>query len=289
MSLSLNKFKQYRRLLAYLKPYTRQVILAYGCTLISMLLNLVIPQVLKDAIDKGLAARQARALFISGGIILALAIVRGIFSFGLRYYGEWMSLRIAYDLRNDFYDKLQHLPFTFYDRSQTGDLMSRATSDITEAERFAGIGLMELMATILLLLGILVAMLRESVSLSLLTLLPMPVLIYATLRFGHRVQPMFIAIQEQMSILSTVMQESLTGIRVVKAFAREPYELQKFNRENDEWFGRRYRVIRVWANNWPLFTFLVAFSIFLLLWFGGPQAIRGEITVGSLFAMITYL
>jgi len=100
---------------------------------------------------------------------------------------------------------------------------------------------------------------------------------------------MFKLIQEQMGVLSTTMQESLTGIRVVKAFAREPHELTKFDRDNDEWFNRRYRLIQTWANNWPFFTFLVALSIFLLLWFGGPMAIEGVITVGTLFAMISYV
>jgi ATP-binding cassette, subfamily B, multidrug efflux pump len=100
---------------------------------------------------------------------------------------------------------------------------------------------------------------------------------------------MFQYIQEQMGTLSTAMQESLTGINVVKAFAREPYELEKFDKENDEWFNRRFKLIQVWANNWPFFTFILAISIFLLLWFGAPQALRGEITVGSLFALISYV
>jgi ATP-binding cassette subfamily B protein len=100
---------------------------------------------------------------------------------------------------------------------------------------------------------------------------------------------MFKLIQEQMGVLSTVMQESLTGIRVVKAFAREPHELNKFDRENDEWFVRREMVIKKWANSWPFMTFLIMMSIFLLLWFGGPQALSGEITVGSLFALISYV
>ena len=103
------------------------------------------------------------------------------------------------------------------------------------------------------------------------------------------VEPMFKAIQEQMGVLSTVMQESLTGIRVVKAFAREPHELAKFDTQNDEWFDRRYGLIRKWANNWPFMTFLISLSIFFLLWFGGPQALDGSITVGSLFALISYV
>jgi ATP-binding cassette subfamily B protein len=132
-------------------------------------------------------------------------------------------------------------------------------------------------------------MLIESLPLAMLGLIPVPVLVFTTLRFGNTVRPMFKRIQEQMGVLSDIMQESMTGIRVVKAFAREPYELAKFDGGNDEWFDRRYTVIKTWANNWPFFTFLVAGSIFLLLWFGGPRALAGEITVGSLFALISYV
>ena len=148
---------------------------------------------------------------------------------------------------------------------------------------------MDLIATGLLLLGVIVAMLIESLPLALLGLLPAPLLVFSTVRFGATVRPMFKRIQEQMGVLSDIMQESMTGIRVVKAFAREPYELEKFDEGNNEWFDRRYTVIRTWANNWPFFTFLVAGSIFLLLWFGGPRALNGEITVGSLFALISYV
>ncbi len=184
---------------------------------------------------------------------------------GQLFYGEWLTHRVAYDLRNHFYNSVQHLPFAFHDRTHTGDLMSRATSDIQETERFVGIGLMDLLAIVLLLIGVIVAMLIESVQLSLLALIPIPILIFATLRFGATVRPMFKRIQEQMGVLSSTMQESMTGIRVVKAFAREPYELQRFDQENDEWFDRRFTLINTWANNWPFFTFLVASSIFLLL------------------------
>jgi ATP-binding cassette subfamily B protein len=284
-----NQPSVYRRLLGYLKPYWRQAVLAYTAVLFAALLNLFVPQVIKDAIDNGLAGGEAAALFVAGGIILAIALVRGLAGFSQRFFGEWLTHRVAYDLRNHFYDSVQHLPFAFHDRSHTGDLMSRATSDISETERFVGIGLMDLTATILLLIGVIIAMLIESLPLALLGLIPVPFLVLTTLRFGNTVRPMFKRIQEQMGVLSDIMQESMTGIRVVKAFAREPYELEKFDIGNDEWFDRRYTVIRTWANNWPFFTFLVASSIFLLLWFGGPRALNGEITVGSLFALISYV
>lgn len=257
--------------------------------LVATLLNLLIPQLIKFAIDVGLADGRAIALFAAGGLILIIAVIRGGAGFGQRYYGEWLTHRVAYDLRNEFYNAVQHLPFAFHDRTHTGDLMSRATSDISETEQFVGIGLMDLLATVLLLVGVMFVMLWESWQLALLALLPFPILLYATIRFGGTVRPMFKSIQEQMGVLSTTMQESLTGIRVVKSFAREPHELAKFDRDNDEWFDRRFTLIQTWANNWPFFTFLVALSIFILLWFGGPMAIEGDITVGTLFAMISYV
>ncbi|MFZ1756672.1 MAG: ABC transporter ATP-binding protein [Caldilineaceae bacterium] len=284
-----NSFDIYRRLFAFLRPYRKEVLVAYVAVLFAAGLNLIVPQILKNAIDSGLASGQATALFVAGGWILVIAIVRGAAAFGQRYYGEWITHRVAYDLRNRFYSVLQRLPFAFHDQAQTGDLMSRATGDITESERFIGIGLMDLTSTLLLMVGVIVAMFLESVQLSLYALGPMLILIYATVRFGGIVRPRFKLIQEQMGLLSSVMQESMTGIGVVKAFAREEYELEKFDNQNEEWFSRRYGLIKIWANNWPLFTMILSVSIFLLLWFGGPSALAGEITIGSLFALISYV
>jgi ATP-binding cassette subfamily B protein len=283
------KLDIYKRLIGYLRPYWPQVVVAYAAMLFATLLNLFIPLIIKGAIDQGLEQDDPTALFAAAALILGIAVVRGIAGFGQRYFGEWLSFRAAYDLRNDFYHSLQHLPFAFHDQAHTGDLMSRATGDITETERFVGIGLMDLLATVLLLVGVVVAMLLEDVQLALLALLPLPILIFSTVRFGGTVRPLSRSVQDQLGVLSTTMQESLTGIRVVKAFAREPYEFEKFDRDNSIWFRLRERLIRMWGNNWPFFTFLIALSNFLLLWFGGPMALEGTITVGALFAMISYV
>jgi ATP-binding cassette subfamily B protein len=285
----MKKAAEYGRLLGYLRPYWKQVLLAYIAILAATLFNLFVPLVIKEAIDNGLAAGNATALFVAGGIILGLAILRGIAGYGQLYYGEWLTHRVAYDLRRQFYDAVQYLPFSFHDRAHTGDLMSRATSDIGETERFVGIGLEGLVSTILLMVGVVIAMFIESAPLALIALGPLLILVFAAVRFGAVVEPMFKRIQEQMGVLSAVMQESMTGIHVVKAFAREPHELAKFDKSNDEWYVQRHGLIRTWANNWPFFTFLVALSIFLLLWFGGPMVLEGVITVGTLFALISYV
>jgi ATP-binding cassette subfamily B protein len=279
----------YWRMLRYLQPYWRQVVIAYVSMALATLVNLFVPQIIANAIDEGVATRNANVLFWAGGLILGIAVVRGIVSFGQRYYGEWLSHRLAYDLRNHFYSSVQNLPFAFHDQAKTGDLMSRATSDITETERFAGIGLMDLAAVLAMMIGIIVAMFLEHVQLTLIVLAPMIILVASAIHFGNLMRPMFKRIQEQMGVLSAVMQESMTGIGVVKAFAREPFEFAKFDRENDKWFDQRYASIKLWAIYWPLFTLILSVAIFLLLWFGGPRAVAGEITVGSLFALISYV
>ncbi len=279
----------YRRLIGFLRPYWKQVAFAYFSVLFASLLNLYIPQILKDAIDQGIEGQRAGALFIAAGWILGIAVVRGVAAYGQRYYGEWLTHRVAYDLRNQFYNATQRLPFAFHDRSQTGDMMSRATSDITETERFVGMGLMDLTASLLLLGGVIVVMVLESFSLALYALIPLSLLLVLTLRFGMVIRPRFKRVQEQMGQLSSTMQESMTGIQVVKAFARETDELRKFNAANEDWFAKRFGIIKIWANNWPTFTFILLSSNVLLLFVGGPLAIEGAITIGSLFAMLAYV
>ncbi len=156
----------YARLIGYLKPYWGQVLIGYASMMAATLLNLFVPQIIKEAIDQGLAADNMTAIAWAALLILVLAVVRGFAAFGQRYYGEWLTHRVAYDLRNDFYDAVQHLPFAFHDRAQTGDLMSRATSDITETERFVGIGLMDLVTIVLLSGGVIIAMFWENARLA---------------------------------------------------------------------------------------------------------------------------
>lgn len=285
----IGHFEVYRRLMSYLRPYWKRVVLCYLATLATVGLKLLIPQIVKQAIDNGLAVGESAALYRAGGLILLLAFGMGVVAFGMVYFGYWLSFRVSYDLRNKFFNVVQSLPFSFHDQAQTGDLMSRATSDLRETERFVGIGLRDLIATVALISGVIVSMLIENMSIAVLALIPFPVLIYMAIRFGSIVRPKFKDVQAQMGVLATAMQESMTGIGVVKAFAREPYELKKFDKENEAWFDGRYGIIKIWGAYWPAFTFSLTVSIFFLLWIGGPMAMSGEITIGSLFAMISYV
>ena len=279
----------YLRLIGYLHRYLPQVCVGYVAMVCASLVNLLIPQIVKRAIDRGLSSGNVSALFTAAGLILAIAAVRGIAAFGQRYYGEWMTHRVAYDLRNDFFTAIQFLPFSFHDEAHTGDLMSRATSDTAEAERFIGTGLMDLAAILLLSIGVAGVMFWEEPSLALLAVGPVVFLLILSIRFGRVARPIFKSVQEQMGTLSTRMQESMTGITVVKSFAREEHELDKFDQENNEWFNRRSSAIKLWAKNWPFFSFALAVSVFILIWFGSEQVINGTVSVGTLFAMIWYV
>lgn len=278
-----------KRLLGYLRPYHTQLVLGYAAMLVVTALNLVIPLVVRAVIDRGLTGDNRRFLLLAAGIILGISMVRGLFAFAQIYLGQWLSFRVAYDLRNAFYRHIQALSFSFHDRAQTGDLMSRVTSDVEQTQRFAGESLMELINVIILLLGVIGVMLWANLQLAMIALLPIPVLIAVTLRFGRVIEPKFKRIQEQMGRLGILMQESLTGIRVVKAFAREPYEIEKFERENQEFYQRRVDLVYTWANNFPFLNFLIAFSTALILWFGGIGAITGAVTIGTLFAFVSYI
>ncbi|MEZ4830669.1 MAG: ABC transporter transmembrane domain-containing protein [Caldilineaceae bacterium] len=144
-----------------------------------------------------------------------------------------MSHRVAFDLRNDFYKSVQRLPFAFHDQAQTGDLMSRATSDITESQRFIGIGLESLLSTLILLIGVIVAMLFESVDLTLYTLPSLALLVIATVRFGGTVRPMFKKIRSRWASFHDDAGEH-DGYPPGQSFAQEPYELEKFDVENEQ-------------------------------------------------------
>ncbi|MGB1250333.1 MAG: ABC transporter ATP-binding protein [Candidatus Promineifilaceae bacterium] len=285
----MEKRNTYRRLFTYLRPYQKQVFLTYFSMLLGIVAKLGIPILIGRAIDNGLDANDSAALLRTGQLILLLALISGVVSFVFFYYSQWLGHRVAYSLRKDFYEATQRLPFSFHDKAQTGDLMSRVTSDIQEARFFVGPRFAELCNILITIVGTVVAMIWLVPTLALLALIPIPLLIAATIRFGGIVRPMFKHVQEQLGRLSSTMQESLTGISVVKAFARESYELEKFDDENMAWYHGRVSVVKQWADNWPLFVLLVSTSIGIVLYAGGPQVISGDITVGEITSLIQYI
>ncbi len=277
------------RLLANLNRYRLQMFITYVCLFGIIALNLYVPQLIRRVIDEGVTHGDRQFLVNAGVLIMGIALLRGAFGFGRMYLTEWLAQRIGYDFRNQLYDKYQRLSFAFHDHAHTGDLMSRATSDVDGVQRFIGNGLLDLANIAVTLVGSIAIMLTSDVRLTLLTLAPIPVLVVVTVRFGLNQRVLSKRVQEQMGKLSTTLQENLTGVRVVKAFAREAYEVNKFETENRDYLGKRLAVVQSWASTFPFMNFIIAVCTAVLLWFGGQDVIRGTLSIGTLVAFNAYI
>lgn len=281
------------RLVSFARAYYGWMILSYLCMFAVTGFNLVVPSLIQKAIDQGLPHDKfpgdPQLLEGIAITIVVLYLVKGIFWFGQGYLRDYASQRFAYEIRNRLYNHLQRLSFAYHDRAQTGQIMSRVTSDVEVSRVFVGEGLMNLLSVIVLGIGALVLMFRIHVTLTLLTMVVLPVLIFVSVTFGQRMRPLFTRIQQQFANMVTVLQENLSGVRVVKAFVREEHEEEKFERENWLLMERNIETIRVMAMRMPLMNLLIAIGIAINLWYGGHEVIAGRLTIGELVQFNSYL
>ena len=223
------------------------------------------------------------------GIILGLSIIRGVLSYFQNYLAESISQEVSYDIRNMLYDHVQHMSFGFHDRHHTGALMSRAITDVDNIRMFIQMGLVRSPYFFVLLVAVAVILFVKDWRLGLVSVSFMPVLVIYSGVINQKMRRVWLLVQEKMADMSTVLQENFTGIRVVKAFAAEPYEEAKF----DEWnrdVAEHYVVaerMRASSTSFMLFTFLMATG--LIMFFGGQRVMNGQMTLGDLATFIFYL
>jgi len=287
------------RLLTFLRPYKKRGALTFLAVVAASAFVLAIPQLIRWAINFGLGAKVEGGRLVTEGntqtlVIASLAVVgaaalRGAFTFLQTYLGEWISQRVAYDLRNRIYDRLQRLSYAYHDRQQTGQLMSRATQDVEAVRWFIHMGVLRFGYIILLLSAILVLMAVTNWKLTLVAWAFLPFIAWRSTVMALSLRPLWMKIQEGLARLTTVLQEALTGARVVKAFARERYEGEKFRREAEALFADSYRSGRIQAINSPMMTGLWLAAIAATLWFGGREVINGNLNIGELAAFLLYL
>ena len=300
------------RLLGFLRPYRGRVLGAYLAMAGSTLLGLAVPAILGWAIDLALGAgrsgggildrlhvaaallarldlRGTDALLVAAALLVAIALLRGAFSLAEMYLGAWLSQRVAFDLRNAFFNHLQRLSFGFHDRAQSGDLMSRAIGDIGKIQTFLGEGLLEAVSVPILFLSVAGILVWQAPALALVALSPMLLLLLVTLRFGQVIEPRFRAVQDQEGVISTRAQENFTGMRVVKAFAREPWEIARYAEENEVFLQRRIRAIHAFADFFPTMNAVVGLTLALTLLVGGQQVLAGTLSVGSLASIAFWI
>ena len=252
-------------------------------------LNLVVPRIIQSVIDHGLARGETRYLIQSALLLLGLGLASAILNLGNRYLSEWIAARVGYDLRNRMYDHIQYLPFTYHDHAQSGQLISRCIEDVRSIERFAGGAVADLVRFAFLTVGILYIMLTDNTRLAVIALLPMLPLILMTSSFGTKIGGLFFAVDNAVGEVSNRLQENVVGVQVVRAFAREDYEIKRFETANMAVFRTWVRVIDEWSRIMPTTNWLTAVSIILILWFGGQMIMDGRLTVGAIVAFNVYI
>ncbi|MEA2393359.1 MAG: ATP-binding cassette, subfamily bacterial, partial [Solirubrobacteraceae bacterium] len=276
------------RLLGFLRPYRRGVVLSGVLAAIAMGMTVAIPWLAGRAIDR-VRAGDKPGLTALGVAVLGAGVLRLALTVARRLVAGRVSLGVELDLRNGMYAQLQALELGFFDRQQTGQLMSRATVDLQSVRFFLGYGLIFMMQSALTILLAAGAMVAVQPGLAAISLIPVPFVIFIAARYGRRSRPALQEVQQRIAELTADVQENIGGVRVVKAFAREDLQLERF----------RHRVGRVWDQAMfstrlqafynPFIGFLPQIGLAAILFFGGRAVIHGTLTIGEFSAFYTYL
>ena len=277
------------RIHIFLKPYQWQI----GVNLILLLsmtgLSLVVPRIIQGVIDDGLIKGQAAYLARSALLLLGLGLFSACLGLVQRYLAQWVASHIGYDLRNQLYDHIQFMTFSFHDHAQTGQLISRCIEDVRAIQDFAGSTVIEWIQLGLLGFGIATLMILNNWQLALIAFIPIIPLLWVAADFGKRITVLFYKVDNALGNLSAHLQENVTGAQVVRAFAREPYEIQRFDEINKDYYHSRLTVVTNWATIMPTTSWLVTAGTILILWFGGQMVMKGTMTVGAVVAFNAYL
>lgn len=278
-----------RRLLGYVFRYRRTFILGFLCVVATAAVGLAGPWVLKHAVDDLAAGGDAVSVRLYGLALLGLAAVGGVVRFLMRRLIIGASRDIEYDLRNDFFAHLQRLDLGYFERHRTGDLMSRATSDLNAVRMMIGPAVMYSAMTSLTFIVAIGVMISIDPWLTIYSLAPLPFVSVTVAVCGNAIQRRFERIQAQLSDISAMTQETLSGVRVVRAYGQERFETARFMDANDEYVRRNEGLIRIQAMYFPSMGFFMGLGALLVLWLGSRAVVAGRITVGELVAFNGYL
>jgi ATP-binding cassette subfamily B multidrug efflux pump len=277
------------RALGHLRKYWLVTLGAYVSLLIVTAGNLVTPGLLQVIIDWGITDKNMSVILWTALGLVGLALGRSLFQFAQGYLSERASQGVAYDLRNALYAKIQSLSFSYHDQAQTGQLLTRATNDVELVRMFTGMGFLQFLNSVVMLIGSLILLFAMNWRLALVAVFILPLVLGLFSFFGLKARPMFSRVQKKLSALNTILQENLAGVRVVQAFAREPFEAERFGRSNRELLDEFLKVSRLMAFLFPTLFLVFNLSTLAVYWYGGFQVIGGDLTVGQLVAFNTYL
>ncbi len=281
--------KSLGRALGFLKSYWLLATGTFVTLFLSSLLNFAIPALTQQIIDNGIAKKSVSFILWASVAMVGVALLQALFSFLQGFWAAKASQNVAYDMRNALYQKIQKLSFGYHDRAQTGQLLTRATSDVDRVQMFVGRGFIMFLTAVIMIVGSLILLFSLDWQLSLIMLVLMPLTMLVFFIFATRARPLFMKVQQYLSHLNTVLQENLAGVRVVKAFAREPYEWERFAAANLDLTNQGISVGKMIALAFPLIFLLANLGTLAVIWIGGLQTIAGRLTIGELVAFQSYL
>ena len=281
--------KTFWRILKLLGGYKWLTFVGFALALAQMGLGLVVPRIIQLTINNALIGGKSSLLVTYGLALLGVAVVRFVVSVGRRLASGKASLAIEYDLRNRMWSHLLKQSFSYFDRWPTGQLMSRAMSDIQNVRMFLGYGLVFFATNIVMMIAISVILFFLDWKLALLSLAFMPFLLLVTIRFSLRLKPILMDVQQKIADVTAAAEENVVGSRIVRIFAREDDELEKFSDRSYKVFEASVAAARVRATYIPLIAFIPNLAVAFLLYYGGRQVIGGNLSLGSLVAFYSYL
>lgn len=252
-------------------------------------INLLVPQIIRWTIDVGIEGGDVSQLGTAVLLLLAITLFSGVLVY---FQGQWTetgSQNVAYDLRNELLQKLSLLSFSFHDRTEAGQILTRAMQDVERVRFLTGRAILRLVEGTVLMLFTAVALVWMNPTLAFLVLLTLPLLVHRAYRFGSQIRPLSFDIQNQLGDLTTRLEQNLRGARVVKSFAQEEAEINRFVGENETWFGLSAKSARIQAVNAPMIDMFANFGTVFIFWYGGWLVIQGQMTIGELVAFTTYL
>src|SRR5687767_7769496 len=273
----------------YFRPYKLQLAIGIACIFASTAAGLFIPLFVGQAIDANWTGVSWTLLWIAAGKVLGASVISGLFLFLQRRILIGMSRNVEYDMRKELYEHLVGQPLSFYHDHRTGDLMARATNDLSAVRQLAGPMIMYTLQTLLVVILVLPLMFVLNWWLTLLLFVTMPLVSLTVKFFGQQVHTRFQHIQDFFAQITARAQENITGVRVVRAYAQENAEIEAFNKLNWEYAQKNLGLVRIDAVMRPLMTFLIGLGFVLILWAGVPLAVRGELTVGEFTQFNMYL
>jgi ATP-binding cassette subfamily B protein len=281
--------KTLRPLLPYLKRYRWGYIAGTACVLLTNGIWILFPLVLGKAADDLHQGVTRHKLLIYAGLLIAIALTKGIFQFLTRWIVIGVSRDIEFDLRNDLFQRLETLSYSYYQRHRTGDIMARATNDLNAVRNLLGPAIMYTANTVVLMAGALAFMISISPRLTLYTFLPLPAASILIQYFGRRIHERFERIQAMFSDISARAQENFSGARLIRAYVQEEAEIRMFEAENQEYIRRSLKLVRLMGMLWPTLELIMGCAVVLVLWLGGREVLSGRIRVGQFVSFSTYM